>query len=202
MARDEPVYGLDVYFNRTEIMREQEVSPSVTACISPFWIRLADRRFPLLPLSQRACHKLGMPASHLDPSCWRMFSEAGHFEDLIVVGAEPFDMTVLNGTGDPEGMRYTPYLTSTLGVIGPEDTTTLPEQQPATHSDEDEPDFAYDWHISFSTVSAGRLATGLFYHAGFSTLTTPGLETSESGSDGWVEALRESLSVCLISSPG
>lgn len=84
---------------------------------------------PLLFVIKRACQKMGMPASHLEAKCWRMFPEVGHFENISPVGLAPHDLSREDGAGQATGWRYTPYLTSTLGVTGPEDAIALPERK-------------------------------------------------------------------------
>ncbi|KAL7414892.1 hypothetical protein BDY24DRAFT_369588 [Mrakia frigida] len=132
MAKDAPVYDLGWFRNGMRGVREREVD----------------------------CSRLGPRQSHEDSSCWRRFSNLGHFESLIAVSHPDSPSEKANATG----WRYTPFLTSSMGVVRNQDLVTLPNRTLLPNEDvnstEVESDFSYDWEISFSTVSPLKLAIG------------------------------------------
>ena len=55
------------------------------------------------------------------------------------------------------GWRYPPFLTAFYGQVGPKDGVNLsaPAPDPTVT---DEPDFAFDWHVSFAPISPVKAA--------------------------------------------
>lgn len=82
------------------------------------------------------------------PACERTYGRAGHFENLI-----EFDDAV---DGKPEtatriGWRYGPFLTTKFGHPGPLDYKHIIGNETE--------DVVYDWDITWSSVTPGRLGT-------------------------------------------
>ncbi|GAA5945475.1 hypothetical protein JCM3775_003709 [Rhodotorula graminis] len=121
------------------------------------------------------------------PQCARLFDQDGHFETMIEFDdARDGD----KATATRMGWRYSPFITTRFGYVGPLDRVELPQKGSAG-----EEDFSFDWHISWAPVSP--LKFNLAGVVGLGLSTAPG-----SNASAWERAQAQDFADIFHSSVG
>ncbi|KAL7414855.1 hypothetical protein BDY24DRAFT_440313 [Mrakia frigida] len=156
------------------------VQDSSVYALAPF-----KKQMEALGESQKVCNLLfaGKLGSYKlkgpIPDCQKLstFAGRGHFDSLFEMGTEEDaaelreiekvqkELEVVEEESEKEerqkgakGWRYGPFIQASFGSAGPADLLVLGNG--TSEVLEDEPDFSFDWHLTFSTSSPLKVALG------------------------------------------